>query len=132
MGRIVFRKLQLNELFNGFTFAHSSGGYYRAEQGWYPLLGLPGSFDIQRSAVLFCRLKKSIEAEIRDCCLNGVIERIRVHRSARVKGPDSMLVLASDLVSEFEICQVPLMTEPELREFIDAVDVGSGTEVAAA
>jgi hypothetical protein len=128
----AIKKLQLDEVFCAYRFAQSRGGHYHAEDGWYPLLGVPGSLDAQRKAVLFCRLQPALETEVQRRCLNGVIDRIRIHRSARVKGPDSMLVLASDLLHEFEICQVPLMTEIEIRDFIDAIHAGPANAVLPA
>ena len=124
MNNIAIRRVQLGEVFSSYKFAQPRGRHYFAEDGWYPLLGLPGSLDVQRNAVLFCRLQPALETEVQRLCLNGVIDRIRIHRSARVKGPDSMLVLASDLLHEFEICRVPLMTEFEIRDFIDAIHAG--------
>ena len=121
----VIKKLQLDEAFGAYRFAQSRGGGYHAGDGWYPLLGLPGSLDAQRNAVLFCRLQPALETEVQRLCLNGVIDRIRIHRSARFKGPDSMLVLASDLLREFQICQVPLMTEIEVTDFIAAIHAGT-------
>ncbi len=121
----AIKKLQLDEAFSHYRFAQSRGGDYHAGDGWYPLLGLPGSLDVQRKAVLCCRLQPALETEVQRLCLNGVIDRIRIHRSARVKGPDSMLVLASDLLREFQICQVPLMTEIEVTDFIAAIHAGT-------
>ncbi len=122
----AIKKLQLDEAFSGYRFAQAHGGYYHAGDGWYPLLGVPGSLDVQHNAMLFCRLQPALETEVQRRCLNGVIDRIRIHRSARVKGPDSMLVLASDLLREFEICQVPLMTEIEVANVIAAIQAASG------
>ena len=126
MATFAIRRLQFDEVFNGCTFLQAGDGHYPAEAGWYPLLGLPGAFDLRKNAVLFCRLQKPLESEVQKLCLNGVIEKIRIHRSARVKGPDSMLVLASDLIREFEVCQVPLMSESEVANFIEAVHAGVG------
>ena len=122
----AIKKLQLDEAFSGYRFAQAHGGQYHAGDGWYPLLGVPGSLDVQHNAMLFCRLQPALETEVQRRCLNGVIDRIRIHRSARVKGPDSMLVLASDLLREFEICQVPLMTEIEVANVIAAIQAASG------
>ena len=119
-------RLPFHEVFNGCSFVQAHNGHYPAENGWYPLLGLPGVLDLQHNAVLFCRLHKPLESEAQKLCLNGVIEKVRIHRSARVKGPDSMLVLASDLIREFEVCQVPLMSELEVADFIEAVHAGVG------
>lgn len=129
MGKFAIRRLQLNEVFDDHKFFQAGDGHYPAEAGWYPLLGLPGAFDLQKNAVLFCRLQKPLESEVRKLCLNGVIEKIRIHRSARVKGPDSMLVLASDLIREFEFCQVPLMSEAEAVNFIEGVHAGAGNPI---
>ena len=118
------KRLTMNEVFDDYMFVQPSGGHYPAPDGWYPLLGVPGSLDVQRNAVLFCSLHQALEREVQRLCLNGVIDRIRIHRSARVKGPDSMLVLASDLLHEFEICQVPLMTEIEISNLIDGIHAG--------
>ena len=126
MATSAIRKLQLDEVFSACRFAPSCGGHYHAGDGWYPLLGVPGSLDVQHNAVLLCRLQPALETEVQRRCLNGVIDRIRIHRSARVKGPDSMLVLASDLLHEFEICQVPLMTEIEVANVIAAIHAASG------
>ena len=126
MTTFAIRRLRLDEVFSGYRFAQAHGGYYHAGDGWYPLLGVPGSLDVQHNAMLFCRLQPALETEVQRRCLNGVIDRIRIHRSARVKGPDSMLVLASDLLREFEICQVPLMTEIEVANVIAAIQAASG------
>ena len=124
MTTFAIRRLRLDEVFSGYRFAQAHGGHFPTGDGWYPLLGVPGSLDVQRNAVLFCRLHQALEREVQRLCLNGVIDRIRIHRSARVKGPDSMLVLASDLLHEFEICQVPLMTEIEISNLIDGIHAG--------
>ena len=104
-------KLDINEVFGGYLFAQGGDGYYRVPEGWYPVLGLSGSLDIEEHAVLFCTLRGPIEAAAQKACLNGVIAKIRIHRSARVNGPDTMLVLASDLVHEFELCRVPRIAD---------------------
>ena len=132
MATFAIRRLQLDEAFSSYRFAQSRSGHYPAAEGWYPLLGVPGSLDVQRNAVLFCKLQQAFEADVQRLCLNGVIDKIRIHRSARVKGPDSMLVLASDLLCEIEICQVPLMTEVEMRDFIEAIHAGPGNIVTTA
>ena len=132
MAKSAIQRLQLDEVFNGYTFAQARDGHYPAEGGWYPLLGLPGALDVRHNAVLFCRLQKPLESEVQKLCLNGVIEKIRIHRSARVKGPDSMLVLASDLIREFEVCQVPLMSELEVGKFIEAIRTGVDNQLAPA
>ena len=92
-------------------------------EGWYPVLGLPGSLDIAGNTVLFCTLRDSIEVLARRSCLNGVLAALRIHRSARVNAPDSMLVYASDLDEkrggappqtsphEFDLCRVPLVAD---------------------
>ncbi len=107
----ALQKLEINDVFAACRFVKGSGGQYRAPEGWYPVLGLPGSLDIEAHAVLFCKLQGPVEARVQASCLNGVIGKIRIHRSARVKGPDSMLVLASDLLHEFEVCQVPILPD---------------------
>ena len=107
----ALQRLEINEVFAGCLLVKNSGGQYRAPDGWYPVLGLPGSLDVEAHAVLFCKLQGPVEAGVQKSCLNGVIEKIRIHRSARVKGPDSMLVLASDLLHEFEVCQVPILSD---------------------
>lgn len=114
------KKLGMNVVFDEYIFAKASEGRYLAPAGYYPLLGLPGMIDIDRGAVLFCKLQKSIEADMQKLCLNGVIDKVRIHRSAKVKGPDTMLVLASDLLREFEVCQVPMMSDAEVKGLIDA------------
>jgi hypothetical protein len=132
MDSTAIRRLQLNEVFEGYRFAQARDGHYLDTEGWYPLLDLPGSLDIRRNAVLFCRLRKPLESEVRKLCLNGVIEKIRIHRSARVKGPDTMLVLASDLLREFDVCQVPLMSDAEIGKFIEAIHAGLANRAAPA
>ena len=112
--------LAMNEVFEDYRFVKPLAGHYAVSDGWYPLLGLPGAIDIRRRAALFCRLRTSVETEVQKFCLNGVIEKIRIHRSARVNGPDTMLVLASDLMREFEVCQVPMMSDTEAKELADA------------
>ena len=112
------KRLETKEVFDEHIFAQASEGRYLAPEGWYPLLGLPGMIAIDRGAVLFCKLQNPIEAEMQKFCLNGVIEKIRIHRSAKVNGPDTMLVLASDLFHEFEVCQVPMMSDAEVKDWI--------------
>ena len=107
----ALQRLEIDEVFADYLFAQGSGGQYRVSDGWYPVLGLPGSLNVEQQAVLFCKLQGPIEAEARKSCLNGVIEKIRIHRSSRVKGPDTMLVLACDLLHEFEVCQVPILSD---------------------
>ena len=116
------RRLETGEVFAECMFAKAKGRHYVVPDGWYPLLGLAGSLDIKEDAVLHCTLQEPIEAEIRSLCLNGVIEKLRIHRSARVNGPDTVLVLASDLVHEFEVCQVPIVATA--KEFAECL---SGT-----
>ena len=115
------KKLKMNEVFDKYMFAQSDGGRYLAPEGWHPLLGLPGSLDLHRGAVLFCKLQSSVEAEVQKSCLNGVIANIRIHRSAKVNGPDTMLMLASDLLREFEICQIPMMSDAEAKDLTDSI-----------
>ena len=120
MGTQAIRRLQLNEVFKSCKFVHTRRGHYSADEGWYPLLGLPGSLDIKLNAVLFCSLEPRVESEVQKACLNGVIQAIHIHRSARVNGPNGMLMLATDLIRKIEICQIPLMSVVELDTFIDA------------
>jgi hypothetical protein len=117
----IMKRLEMNEVFNEYMFAQSGGGRYLAPDGWYPLLGLPGAIDTHRGAILFCQLQKPVEAEVKKFCLNGVIEKIRIHRSARVHTLDTMLVLASDLFHEFEVCQTPMMSDTEVEGFVGAI-----------
>ena len=118
------RRLEVADVFGDYMFANNNGGSYTVPNGWYPLLGLPGSLDINEGAVLFCKLQTSIATEIRMFCLNGVIEKIRVHRSARVNGPDTMRVFASDLIHEFEVCSVTKVADVE--ELISGILEGRG------
>ncbi len=114
------KKLGMGEVFDTYMFARASDGRYLAPERWYPLLGLPGVIDTHRGAVLFCQLRKPVEMEVQKLCLNGVIQKIRIHRSARVNAPDTMLMLASDLFREFEVCQIPMMSDIEVKELTDA------------
>lgn len=114
---MLMERLETNQLFSEFCFIKAKGGAY--DTGWYPLLGLSGSVEIKESSVLFCRLQLEAERKIQTQCLNGVINKLRMHKSARVNGPDTMLVLASDLVREFEVCQVPLMSGAQVAAFIE-------------
>ena len=123
------KNLEMNEIFDEYMFVQPRGGRYPAPDGWYPLLGLPGVIDIERRAVLFCKLRMPVETDLQKLCLNGVIGKIRIHRSARVNGPDTMLVLASDLLREFEVCKVPLMHDAEVQSFIDQVHSRSRNRV---
>ena len=107
----ALQRLEINDVFTACRFVKGRGGQYRAPKGWYPMLELSGSLDIEAHAVLFCKLQGPVEARVQASCLNGVIGKIRIHRSARVKAPDSMLVLASDLLHEFEVCQVPILPD---------------------
>ena len=118
------QRLEVAEVFGGCMFANNSGGSYTVPSRWYPLLGLPGSLDTKEGAVLFCRLQTSIATEIEKFCLNGVINKIRVHRSARVNGPDTMRVIASDLIHEFEVCSIPKVADVE--ELISGIREGMG------
>lgn len=115
------KRLEKEEVFDDYMFAQSEGGRYLAPDGWYPLLGLPGAMDIHRGAVLFCKLQTPVEVEVQKSCLNGVIENIRIHRSAKVNAPDTMLVLASDLLREFEVCQIPMMSDTEVKDLTDEI-----------
>ena len=119
-------RLEVADVFGGCMFSKNNGGSYTVPSGWYPLLGLPGALDIKEGAVLFCRLQTSIATEIQKFCLNGVIDKIRVHRSARVNGPDTMLVFASDLIHEFEVCSIPKVADVE--ELISEIRKGAGNE----
>ena len=92
------RTLKLEEAFAGYRFVQARGGSYPGTQGWYPLLGMPGSLDLSRNAVLFCRLREPFEMDLRRRCLNGVVDKLRIHKSARVNGPDTMRFFASDRV----------------------------------
>ncbi len=118
------QRLEVADVFSDYMFAKSSNGNYVVPDGWYPLLGLPGSLDIEEGALLFCKLQTSIATEIQKFCQNGVIEKIRVHRSARVNGPDTMRVFASDLIHEFQVCSVPKIADVE--ELISAIREGRG------
>ena len=62
-----------------------------------------GSIDLSSNAVLFCRLREPFVIELRRDCLNGVVNKLRIHKSARVNGPDTMLVFVSDLINEFAV-----------------------------
>ena len=118
------RRLEVADVFGDYMFVKSGNGNYSVPGGWYPLLGLPGSLDIKEGAVLFCKLQTSIATEIQKFCLNGVIEKIRVHRSARVNGPDTMRIFASDLIHEFQVCNVPKVADVE--ELISGIREGRG------
>ena len=118
------RRLKLTEVFSDIMFAKKSGGRYLVPSGWYPLLGLPGAIDIKEGAVLFCKLQKPVESEVQKFCLNSVVEKIRIHRSARVNGPDTMRVLASDLLHELDVCQVPIIADVE--QLIATIRDGGG------
>ena len=83
----MLKRLEMKDVFDGYLFVRAGGGRYLARNGWYPLLGLPGATDTHRGAILFCQLQKPVEAELKKFCLNGVIEKIRIHRSARVHIP---------------------------------------------
>jgi Protein of unknown function (DUF3293) len=122
-------RLEVADVFGGCTFAKNVGGNYPAPSGWYPLLGLPGSLDIREGAVLFCKLQTAVEAEVQKFCLNGVIDKIRVHRSARVNGPDTMRVFASDLIHEFEVCIVPKVTD--VANLLSGIRKGTGYKFGA-
>ncbi|MCX7140929.1 MAG: hypothetical protein NT123_07505 [Proteobacteria bacterium] len=123
------KSFEISEVFDDYMFVQPGGGHYPAPDGWYPLLGLPGVIDIQHHAVLFCKLRRPVETQVQRLCLNGVIDKIRIHRSARVNAPDTMLVLASDLLREFEVCKVPLMPDAEVQGFIDEVHSRTGDRV---
>lgn len=109
----VLKRLEIDEVFCEVMFAKSSGGQYLIPGGWYPLLGLPGALNVEEQTVLFCKLQAAIEGEVQKRCLNGVVEKMRIHQSARVNGPDTMLVFASDLLHEFAVCQVPKLSDVE-------------------
>ena len=119
------RTLKLEEAFAGYRFVRAREGSYPGTDGWYPLLGMPGSLDRSRNSVLFCRLQESLDAEVRRRCLNGVVDKVRIHKSARVNGPDTMRVFASDLINEFEVCRVPVMSEAGFTEFFAAIATDS-------
>ena len=125
----AIKRLEASEVFGDYLFARAEGRNYHVPDGWYPLLGLAGSLDIEQDAVLFCTLQAPIETEARKFCLNGVIEKLRIHRSARVNGPDTVLVLASDLMREFELCQIPIVSTA--REFARLLSHETRTDVPA-
>ncbi len=116
--------LEVADVFGDYMFVQGVNGRYPVPGGWYPLLGLPGSLDLNVGAVLFCRLQTSIVTEVQKFCLNGVIDKIRVHRSARVNGPDTTRVFASDLIHEFEVCRVPKVSDVD--ELISGILEGRG------
>jgi len=117
-------RLEVADVFGGCMFAKNVGGNYPVPSGWYPLLGLPGSLDIKEGAVLFCKLQTAVEVGVQKFCLNGGIDKIRVHRSARVNGPDTMRVFASDLIHEFEVCKVPKVAD--VANLLSGIRRGSG------
>ena len=120
---MLMEKLESNQLFSDCAFVTAQDGAYVTVADWrplwYPLLGLPGS--VGTDSLLFCRLQPDAEKVIQKQCLNGVISKLRIHRSGRVNGPDTMLVLASDLMREFEVCQIPLMSGEDITEFINSI-----------
>ena len=115
------KTLAMNQVFEDHRFVEAVAGRYPVLTGWYPLLGLPGVIDLGGGALMFCKLQKAVEAQAQAGCLNGVIEKIRIHRSARVHAPDTMLVLASDLLREFEVCQIPWMSDTEAEDFVKTI-----------
>ncbi|CAB4347386.1 unannotated protein [freshwater metagenome] len=131
MNNAEVRTLKFDEAFSGYRFAQARDGCYPETEGWYPLLDMPGSLDLNRNAVLFCKLRKPLDEEVRRRCLNGVVDKLRIHKSARMNGPDTMRVFASDLINEFEVCRVPLMSEAEFREFFAAIATDPETPEAA-
>jgi hypothetical protein len=116
------RTLKFEEAFSDYRFVRAREGRYLRMEGWYPLLGLPGSIDLSSNAVLFCRLREPFEIELRRHCLNGVVNKLRIHKSGRVNGPDTMLVFVSDLINEYAAFRVPVMSEAELREFFSTIE----------
>ena len=114
---MLMEKCEMNQLFSEFCFIKAKDGAYDTD--WYPLLGLSGSMETKEGSVLFCRLQAEAERKIQSQCLNGVINKLRIHKSARVNGPDTMLVPASDLIREFEVCQVPLMSDAQVAAFTE-------------
>lgn len=126
----TIQKRAVNEVFADYMFVSGSEGQYPAPEGWYPVLGLPGSLDLEQNAVLFCQLQPQFGAALQSECLNGVIAKIRIHRSARVNGPDTMLLLASDLVREFPVCQLPIVASA--AQLTASVSPAGATQVPAA
>ncbi len=126
----TIQKRAVNEVFADYMFVCGSEGQYPAPQGWYPVLGLPGSLDLEQNAMLFCKLQPQFGAAVQTKCLNGVIAKIRIHRSARVNGPDTMLLLAADLVREFPVCQLPIVASA--AQLTESVSPAGATQVPAA
>ena len=101
------KTMQIKEVFADYQFIKSTAGRYRAEDGYYPALGIAGSLDIKDGSILHLKLQPDVEKQAQELCLNNAIDKVRIHVSARVVSSGMMLVFVSDLIHEFVLCQVP-------------------------
>ena len=120
------KKLAINEVFEQHQFIKTISediyeGYigYDNDPWMIPALGLPGCIDIKNQSLLHLEMCVVALTEAKKHCLNEVINKIRFHISARVNRPDTVLVCVSDLMQEFEFCQIPFVSNVE--ELIDAL-----------
>jgi hypothetical protein len=116
-------KLAINEVFEQHQFIKATDKLdwieYDNDPWMIPAIGLPGCIDIKNHSLLHLEMCKDAWLEAKNKCLNGVINKIRFHISARVNRPDTVLVCVSDLMQEFEFCQIPFVSNVE--ELIDGI-----------
>ena len=117
------KKLAINDVFEQHQFIKAKDEVdwieYDKEPWMIPALGLPGCIDIQNHSLLHLEMNTFIRSEAKKHCLNGVINKIRFHISARVNRPDTVLICVSDLTQEFEFCQIPFVSN--VKELIDGI-----------
>jgi hypothetical protein len=108
------KKLAINDVFEQHIFIKAKDEFdwiaYDKEPWMIPALGLPGCIDIQNHSLLHLEISEEARFELKKYCLNGVINKVRFHISARVNRPDTVLVCVSDLIQEFEFCQIPFVS----------------------
>lgn len=107
------KKLAINKVFRRHEFVTSKFGRYVGEPWMLPAIGLKGCINLADRAVLHLEMTDDAWTEAKKFCLNGVIEKIRFHVSARMNRPDTVLVCLSDLTQEFEFCQIPFVSNAE-------------------
>lgn len=115
------KKLAINDVFRRHEFVAARFGRYVGEPWMIPAIGLKGCINLVNRSVLHLEMTDDAWTEAKRFCLNGVIEKIRFHVSARMNRPDTVLVCVSDLTQEFEFCQIPFVSSAD--ELIKGVSV---------
>ena len=107
------KKMAISKVFGQHAFVEVKFSRYPNDPWMIPALGLPGCIDIKDDSLLHLEMTDEAWDEAKKFCLNGVINKIRFHISARMDRPDTVLVLVSDLLSEYEFCQIPFVSNVE-------------------